>query len=166
MASVTLEQFKETVDKEIKEYEAMDELYKIKQAVLVQGKSDALWDVDAKIVERMNKLKKIARQRKDVARYLGDENLTMSEAIDKAKAANNNIVEKLQSQKTKLNLLSKVISLHEQTNMELIKHGLIMAEKSIQIIFGVVMPAPNQYDKQGKNVGNEKLQISSVVEDA
>ena len=92
MANVTLEQFKDTVDEEIKEYEAMDELYKIKQAVLVQGKSDALWDVDAKIVERMNKLKKIARQRKDVARYLGDENLTMSAAIDKAKAANDNIV--------------------------------------------------------------------------
>lgn len=166
MANVTLEQFKETVDEEIKEYEAMDELYKLKQAVLVQGKSDALWDVDARIVERINKIKKITSHRRDVARYLGDENLTMSEAIDKAKAANDNIAEKLQSQKTQLNLLSKVMSLHEKTNMELIKHGLVMAEKSIQIIFSVALPAPNQYDKLGKNVGNEKMQISSVVEEA
>lgn len=166
MANVTLEQFKDTIDDEIKEYEAMNELYTLKQAVLIQGKSDALWDVDAKITEKINTLKKITYKRKAVARYLGDENLTMTEAIDKAKSANDSIAEKLQSQKTKLNMLSKTISLQEETNMKLIKHGLVMAEKSIQIIFSTVSPAPNQYDKLGKNVGNEKMRISSVVEDA
>jgi len=37
MSNATLIQFKEAVDEEIKSFEAMEELYKLKQAVLVQG---------------------------------------------------------------------------------------------------------------------------------
>lgn len=166
MSNEILEQFRETVDKEIQEYEAMEELYKLKQAVLVQGRSDALWDVDAKIVSKIDTLKTITSERKEVAKYLGNENLTMTEAINKAKASNDKLAEKLQNQKTKLNVLSNSISLYERTNMDLIKHGLVMAEKTMGIIIGVLSPQPNEYDKSGKNVGTEKMQISSVVEEA
>lgn len=162
----TLEQFKDTVDKEILEYEAMEELYKLKQAVLVQGRSDALWDVDAKIVDRMKRIKTLTNQRKEVARYLGDENLTMTEVIDRAKASHDAIAEKLQNQKAKLNVLSNSISLYERTNMDLIKHGLTMAGKTLDIIVNAILPQSNQYDKTGKNVGHDKMQISSVIEEA
>lgn len=166
MSNNTLEQFKETIDKEIQEYEAMEELYKLKQAVLVQGRSDALWDVDAKIVDKINNIKTIANERKTVAKYLGDENLTMTDAIERAKFSNEALAKKLQSQKAKLNVLSNSISLYEKTNMDLIKHGLTMAEKTMSMIVSIVAPQPNQYDRSGKNLSNDKMQISSVVEEA
>ena len=110
MSSATLTQFKEAVDEEIKSYEAMEELYKLKQAILVQGKSDCLWDVDARIVDRMKTIKELDSQRKEIAKYLGSETLSMSEAIEKAQASNDKIVEKLKAQQTTLNILAKSIS--------------------------------------------------------
>lgn len=166
MANNTLVNFKEAVDEEILAYEAMEDLYKLKQAVLVQCKSDALWGVDAKIVEKMENIKTLNKKRREVAKYLGDENLTMSEVIEKAQASNDKIAQKLQAQQTKLNLLAKSISLYEQSNMDLIKHGLTMVEKTFGIIVKALLPQSNEYNNQGKNVGQDKIQISSVVEDA
>lgn len=166
MTNSTLLKFKEVVDEEIKAYEDMEELYKLKQAVLVQGKSDILWDVDARIVSKIKNLREIDTDRKAAARYLGNENLTMTEAIEKAKNYNDGMADKLQSQKTKLNILANSITLYEKTNMELIKHGLVMVGKRLNIIVNAFLPPSNEYNNQGKNVGNDKMQISSVIEEA
>lgn len=166
MTQNTLYEFKELVDKEIKAYEDIDELYKLKQAVLVQGKSDALWDVDAKIVSKMKSISELHAVRKNVAKYLGNENLTMSEAIESARNSNKVLADNLQQQKEKLNVLAGSISLQEKTNMELIKHGLVMVGKTLNILVNAFLPQPNEYNKDGKNVGNEEMQISSVIEEA
>lgn len=166
MSNNTLLKFKEAVDEEIIAYEAMEELYKLKQAVLVQCKSDALWGVDAKIVEKMENIKKLSHKRKEAAKYLGDENLTITQVIEKAQNSNDAIAEKLKVQKAKLNVLSNSISLYERTNMDLIKHGLVMVEKTFDIIVNALVPKPNEYNNQGKNIGNGKMQISSMQEEA
>jgi len=166
MANSTLTQFKEAVDEEIKSYEAMEELYKLKQAVLVQGKSDILWDVDAKIIDRMKTIKNLDLKRKEIAKYLGSDNMSMSEAIAKAQANNDSIAEKLKTQQAKLNVLAGSISLYERTNMDLIKHGLIMTGKTLNIIVNALLPQPNQYNSDGRNVENNKLPINSINEEA
>jgi len=164
----TLLEFKEIIDEEIQAYESMGELYNIKQSLLVQGKSDALWDIDAQIVERANGIRALNRKRKEIARYLGNENLTMSEAIEKAKESNERLVDSLQSQQTKLRIITKSLTLQENTNMTLIKHGLRMVGKTIDIIIEAVMPQAQagQYNSHGQSIETDKSLISSVVEEA
>jgi hypothetical protein len=163
----SLLKFKEVVDEEIEAYEALGKLYQIKQAILVQGKSDALWDIDAQIVSQAENIKTLNKKRKEVAKYLGNENLTISEVIEKAKNANDAIADTIETQKTKLNILAKSLSLQEKTNMTLVKHGLIMVGKTLDIIVGVIMPhVAGQYDKKGHNVENNKSLVSSIVEEA
>jgi len=160
--------FKEVVDEEIQAYESMGDLYEMKQSILVQGKSDVLWDVDAQIIERANIIRALTLKRKDIARYLGNENLTMSEAIEKAKESNDGLVDSLQSQQVKLKILTKSLTLQENTNMTLIKHGLKMVGKTIDILVEAVMPQAKagSYDNQGKNIEVDKSLISSVFEEA
>lgn len=158
--------FKEVVDEEITAYESLGELYKIKQSILVQGKSDALWDIDAQIVSKTDNIKELNEKRKEVARYLGNENITLSEVIEKAKSSNDELATKLEGQKVKLNVLSRSLALQETTNITLIKHGLVMVGKTLDIIAGVVLPHAKQYDKKGKNIEIDKSLISSVVEEA
>ena len=160
--------FKEVVDEEIQAYESMGDLYEMKQSILVQGKSDVLWDVDAQIIERANVIRALTLKRKDIARYLGNENLTMSEAIEKAKESNDGLVDSLQSQQVKLKILTKSLTLQENTNMTLIKHGLKMVGKTIDILVEAVMPQAKagSYDNQGKNIEVDKSLISSVFEEA
>lgn len=165
MLNEELIKFKEVVDEEIKAYESMEELYKLKQAILVQCKTDALWDVDAKIVENMKNIKALNSQRKEVAKYIGNENLTMSEIIEKAQASNKDLAESLKQQKTKINLLSKSISIHERTNLDLIKHGLTLTKKRLEIVFNAFIPNSDQYDQSGRNVNGEEVRISSIIEE-
>lgn len=165
MIDETLTKFKEAVDEEIKVYEEMEELYKLKQAVLVQCKTDELWNVDAKIVSQINNIKNLSVKRKEVGKYLGNENITMSEVIQKAMDSNKTLAEKFREQKKKLNLLTTSISLYETSNLELIKHGLNVTEKRLNIIFNTLTPHANQYDNSGKNTGSGELKISSVIEE-
>lgn len=164
----TLLKFKDVIDEEINAYEALGELYKIKQSVLIQGKSDALWDIDAQILAKADDIRELNQKRRNVAKYLGNEDFTMSDVIEKARAANDKIVEKLEGQKLKLRILAKSLSLQEDTNMTLVKHGLAMVGKTLDIIVGALMPQvqASQYNKKGKNVESDKSLISSVVEEA
>lgn len=163
----TLLQFKGIIDEEILAYEALGELYEIKQSILVQGKSDALWDIDAQIVERAESIRELNKKRREVAKYLGNEDITMSEIIEKAKNSNDVLVDSLQVQQNKLGLLAKTLSLQEKTNMTLIKNGLTMVGKTFDIIVGVLSPqSKGQYDKNGHDVGTDKSLVSSVIEEA
>lgn len=160
-------EFNGIIDEEIQAYEALEELYKIKQNILVQGKSDVLWDIDAQIIDRANVIRGITAKRKECAKYIGSEELTLSEVIEKAKESNNALAPKLEMQKNKLKILAKTISLLDKTNMTLVKHGLTMVGKTFDIIVGVLSPqSKGQYDKHGQNIKADKSFISSVVEDA
>lgn len=159
--------FKEVVDEEIQAYESLGQLYQIKQAILIQGKNDSLWEIDAQIVTQAEDIRNLSKKRKSIASYLGNENLTMTEAIEKAKAANDEIADSMEAQKAKLNILSKSLSLQETTNMTLIKHGLIMVGKTLDIIVGAIIPhVTGEYDKKGQNIDNNKNLVSSIVEEA
>lgn len=163
----TLFKFKEVIDEEIEAYESLGELYEIKQSVLVQGKSDELWTIDAQIVSQADNIRQINLKRKEVAGYLGNEDLTMSEAIEKAKEINDSLANNLQAQKTKIKILARSLTLQEKTNITLIKHGLTMVGKTIDIIVGAIVPhVAGQYDKKGQNIENDKSLISSIVEEA
>ena len=163
----TLYKFKEVVDEEIEAYESLGELYEIKQSFLVQGKSDNLWTIDAQIVSQADNIRQINLKRKEVAGYLGNEDLTMSEAIEKAKQINDTLANNLQTQKTKIKILARSLTLQEKTNITLIKHGLTMVGKTIDIIVGALVPhVAGQYDKKGQNIENDKSLISSIVEEA
>lgn len=160
--------FKEIVDEEIQAYESLGELYNMKQSILVQGKSDALWDIDAQIISRADNIKEINQKRREIAKYLGNEDLTMSEIIEKAKKADGVLANKLQTQKAKLQILSKSLTLQEDTTMTLIKHGLTMVGKTLDIIVGALLPQVQggQYNRSGQSVERDKSLISSVIEEA
>jgi len=160
-------QFKELVDEEIQAYESLGDLYEIKQSILVQGKSDVLWDIDAQIISRADNIKELNKKRREIAKYIGNEDLTMSEIIEKAKKANNAVAGKLETQKTKLQILAKSLTLQEDTNMTLIKHGLTMVGKTLDIIVGALLPQVQggQYNSSGQSVESDKSLISSVVEE-
>lgn len=165
MNDVFLE-FNGIIDEEIAAYEELGDLYKAKQTFLVQRNSDALWDVDAKIIKKAKNIKEINDKRKEIAKYIGSEELTMSEIIERAKEANSEFVDKFEEQRKKLNMLSRTLALQENTNITLVKHGLTMVKKTLDIIVGVISPQTRgQYDKNGQNIEVDKDYISSVVEE-
>lgn len=163
----TLLQFEKNVDAEIQAYQDMEELYQIKQSVLVQGKCDALCEVDSKILDKIEQLKTLSTQRKQVSKFLGNEEMSMSEAINKAHSVNSGLAQRLTTQKAKLNALSGSLAVYERTNMDLIKHGLVLTNKTLNIIVNALAPQSNQYGSTGKNIErSNKMNLSTIVEEA
>lgn len=162
----TLTKFKEVVDEEIKSYESMENFYTLKQSLLVNGESDALWDLDAQILTEAENIRELSKKRKEIAKTLGDENLSMSEVIEKAKDLNTSIVASLETQRTKLRELAQSLAAKEETNLTLIKHGLTMVEKTLDIFLETFLPQSKQYNKRGQNIENDKSSISSIMEEA
>lgn len=158
--------YNEIIDEEIHAYEALENLYKVKESILIQGKSDALWDIDVRIVEHAKGIKELGQRRREIGQHLGNEEISLSEVIEKAEKVNKELAAKFSNQKKQLNILSKTLVLQQKTHMSLIEHGLTMVEKTMDIIFNVVAPQSQQYDKRGHNVQASEGLLSSITEEA
>lgn len=153
------------LDKEIKLYTEMRNLYTEKREILVKNNILELSQVDAKIIENYETIKKTDAQRIEAIKTLGDDIPNMSELISRAKELCPKCSLKLLEQQEALNSISSAISLLNLTNMKLIKHGMILTDKKLNIIIEACAPKGNSYTGNGKEETNT-LEMSTIVRDA
>ncbi len=153
------------LDKEIELYTEMRILYQRKREVLVKNDMEELSKVDAKIIENYETIKKTDILRIDAIKMLEEDIPNMSGLIEKAKELCPKYSVKLTEQQEKLNSISSAISVLNLTNMELIKHGMILADKKLNIIIDACAPKGNSYSKSGKEE-TSNLEMSTIIQDA
>lgn len=154
------------INEDISALEDMLELYKQKKSALIKGDKDSLVLIDEKILEAVEQIKDLNRQRDIIFVNCNEDERNLSIIIEKARACESPLADDLEAQKVKLNELSHQLSLLEHSNVELIKHGLIMSDKLLSIITSALMPQKDNYDKHGKNIDTSNISISSIVENA
>lgn len=147
-------------------YDKMADLYEEKKEALIKSDTDGLTLVDEKIIENYNTMVDLNNERVRIVQQTGADEMNISEIIEKAELKNSPLVNKFKGYKVKISEVAKRIALLEQTNVELIKHGLEMSGKTLNIIISACAPQTGGYDKHGKNVQSQSLGISSVCEDA
>lgn len=153
--------YKNIMGEIVSAYETMEELYKIKQEALIEGKCEELGNVDGKILDNNELIKTLNNERVEVSN-----NTPISNIIEMAKNQSNPLEKDFVEVQKKLNSLAKSIGLLETSNMELIKHGLTMADKTLNIIVNAFLPHTSEYNKLGKSVEKQEIRISSVEEEA
>lgn len=155
------------LDNTITVYQELLDLYKEKkQALLTPKNNEILRVVDEKILAHINTVKNVNEKREEFCKENDIEPAKISTLIELASKDNNEFEEILSEQKVKINEVAQEIALIEKTNVELIKHGLIMSDKLLDIIISAAMPQTDNYDMHGKNIDTSELSISSIVEDA
>lgn len=155
------------LDDTINVYQELLELYKEKkQALLTPKNNEILRIVDEKILAHANTVKKVNDKREEFCKENDIAPAKISTLIELASKDNKEFEEILSEQKVKINEVAQEIALIEKTNVELIKHSLIMSDKLLDIIISAAMPQTDNYDMHGKNVDTSELSISSIVEDA
>ena len=50
--------------------------------------------------------------------------------------------------------------------MELLKHGMHVTNKTLEIILRGLKPITEEYNKNGKNITKDQLEMSSIIEEA
>lgn len=155
------------LDDTITVYQELLDLYKEKkQALLTPKNNEILRVVDEKILAHINTVKNVNEKREEFCKENDIEPAKISTLIEFASKDNKEFEEILSEQKVKINEVAQEIALIEKTNVELIKHGLIMSDKLLDIIISAAMPQTDNYDMHGKNIDTSELSISSIVEDA
>ena len=161
-----LEQIEVVFNEILSAYSKMSDLYESKKNALVKMDVPVLQDLDKEILEQNDLLIDLNNERLRIIKQLGEDDMNVSELIEHAETINSPTVEYFKDFKVKINEVSKKITLLEQTNVELIQHGLTMSNKILDIIVQACTPQSSGYDCHGKNSQTSGTGISSICEDA
>ena len=140
----------ETLDKEYKAYSELKMLFEEKREILKKSRSDDLGVLDNKIIALNNKITTLNKEREDLAVTMTGKNCNMSEFISFAQENAPEYVEPLEERKVKICKLIPEITLLNNQNVELLKHGIIITNKMLETIIDAFAPQGSFYNGAGK----------------
>lgn len=154
------------VDKEIDGYKNIEKLYVDKKEILIKGKSTELFDVDAKIADTFKSISSYSEMRKNISKSLNMPTFSLTDIINNIKQQDAHAAENLEKKRDEVKELSQKIFELEKVNLELLKHGMHVTNKTLEIIIKGLKPITEEYNKNGKNITKEQLEMSSIIEEA
>ena len=154
------------IDKEIDGYKNIEKLYVDKKEILVKGKSTELFDVDAKIVDTYKSINSYSEMRKNISKALNMPTFSLTDIINNIKEQDAKAAQNLEKKRDEVKELSHRIFELEKINMELLKHGMHVTNKTLEIILRGLKPITEEYNKNGKNITKDQLEMSSIIEEA
>ena len=138
------------LDREFKSYSDLKQLFEEKRELLKKSRSDDLGVIDNKIIALDNKIKGINKEREKLAVELTGKNCNMSEFISFAEENAPEFIEPLSERKVKICKLIPEITLLNNQNVELLKHGIIITNKMLETIIDAFAPQGSYYNGAGK----------------
>ncbi len=166
MITKQIKELENLIDKEIDGYKNIEKLYTDKKEILIKGKATDLYDVDAKIINTYKTINDLSEARKTVTKSLDIPTFSITDIINKIKNTDAQAAKKLEQKKAEVNELAKRIYKLEKINIELTKHGLLLTGKTIEAMLKGVATVNNEYNAKGQNITDDRLKMSSIVEEA
>lgn len=166
MITKQIKELENLIDKEIDGYKNIEKLYTDKKEILIKGKATDLYDVDAKIINTYKTISDLSEARKTVTKSLDIPTFSITDIINKIKNTDEQTAKKLEQKKAEVNKLAKRIYKLEKINIELTKHGLLLTGKTIEAMLKGVTTVNNEYNAKGQNITDDRLKMSSIVEEA
>lgn len=140
----------EILNKEYKEYSKLKNLFEEKREILKKSRTDDLGVLDNKIMAQHNIIVKLNKNREKIAEELMGKNANMSEFIEYAREKAPDYVKPLEDIKVKICKLIPEITLLNNQNVELLKHGIIITNKMLETIIDAFAPQGSYYNGAGK----------------
>ena len=166
MITEQIKELENLIDKEIDGYKNIEKLYTDKKEILIKGKATDLYDVDAKIINTYKTINDLSEARKTVTKSLDIPTFSITDIINKIKNTDEQTAKKFEQKKAEVNKLAKRIYKLEKINIELTKHGLLLTGKTIEAMLKGVTTVNNEYNAKGQNITDDRLKMSSIVEEA
>ena len=166
MITKQIKELENLIDKEIDGYKNIEKLYTDKKEILIKGKATDLYDVDAKIINTYKTISDLSEARKTVTKSFDIPTFSITDIINKIKNTDEQTAKKLEQKKAEVNELAKRIYKLEKINIELTKHGLLLTGKTIEAMLKGVTTVNNEYNAKGQNITDDRLKMSSIVEEA
>ena len=150
MDSKNIQALIEILDKELKAYTELKGLFEEKRELLKKSRSDDLGVLDNKILALNDNIKKLNKSREQIAVAMTGKNCNMSEFIAFAEQNAPEFVKQLEDRKIKICKLIPEITLLNNQNVELLKHGIIITNKMLDTVIDAFAPQGSYYNGAGK----------------
>jgi len=160
-----LQTIADNVEQELTLWEDLKVLYDEKTDVLIHKNADSLNQVDTKVLDTLKKIYLLTTNRNQMAYNIGISELKLTNLIQNTQTMDKSLSERFEDLQIRLKKISKEIAFLEKKNNELLKHGINLNNKKMQIIFDVMNIYTDSYDNQGKNNITKDIGLSSVVEE-
>lgn len=155
----------DNVEQELTLWEKLETLYNEKTEVLIHKKADSLSQIDAKVLDVLKNIYMLTNDRNKIAYNIGINELKLSELITNTQTIDKSLSKRFEDLQNHLKNISKKITFLEKKNNELLKHGILLNNKKMQILFDVMNIYTDNYDKKGKNNFTKDIGLSSVIEE-
>ena len=138
------------IDKEISAYENLKMLFEEKKELLKKSKSGDLNEVDNRIIAQNNAIVKLNKARQKLAIEIIGKDCPVSEMIDTLGDNQEDFKNELMQRKVKICKISDELTLLNNQNVELLKHGIIITNKMLETIVDAFAPQGSNYNGAGK----------------
>ena len=139
-----------TLDKEIEAYEVLKDLFTEKREILKKAQSSDLVEVDNRIIAQSNAITKLNKTRQKLSFDYTNKDCSMSDFIEIIGSENEQYKTELEDRKVKIcNIIPEITLLNNQ-NVELLKHGIIISNKMLESIVDAFAPQGSYYNGAGK----------------
>lgn len=159
-----LNEIKNLINDEIALYTELSSLFEKKRKVLIANDVENLLAVDEEILIKVEEIKASVNYRQTITAHIGRSDMSLSEMIDVANKFDKNLSEELSKAQKQINSLIEKLAGQERVIKELLRHGMTMVSKTLNMISNAVSVA-GDYNSSGKNVQSEIDKISSIVEE-
>ena len=166
MIKEQIQKLENIIDSEINGYQHIEKLYVDKKELLIKGKADSLHSIDEQIMNTYKNINSCAEERKQVSASMNLPSFSLTDIINKVKECDSQKAQKFEEKKATVNELAQKIYQLERTNVELLKHGMHITNKTLEIIIKGLKPITNEYNQKGQNIAKEHLEMSSIIEEA
>lgn len=150
MDKIEFKKLLKAIDEEIAAYEALKPLFEEKKELLKKSKSGDLVEVDNRIIAQNELIVKLNSTRQQMSIEHFNKDCSMSDYIEFLGKDNETYKEQLMLRKVKIcNILDELTLLNNQ-NVELLKHGMTIAGKMLDTIVDAFAPQGSNYNETGK----------------
>ncbi|MBS4759934.1 MAG: flagellar export chaperone FlgN [Clostridium sp.] len=166
MITENIEKLENIIDTEIKGYKNIEKLYADKKEILIHGKGTDLFAIDEKITDEYKNISSCAEARKNLSKTMNIPTFSMTDIINNLKETDAIAAKKFEEKRETVNKLAHRIFELEKTNLELLKHGMHVTNRTLEIIIKGLQPITKEYNQKGQNITKNQLEMSSIIEEA
>ena len=152
------------ISEEIELYSTLNNLFEYKRQVLISNSVEDLLSVDEKILNTVDSIKSAVHHRQIITSKLGYMSLNLTQMIELANDIDIYLANEIKESQIQINELIKEIAHKERIIKELIRHGMNLVNKKLNI-FSNATTIAGDYNSYGQNVQGELGRISSVIEE-
>lgn len=146
-------------------FQELSTIYDEQKEALVKNKHEELEGIDKRITSGYNRAMAFNEKRQELFNQLKPGITKLSEVIEIAEKEESPNLEKLKNYMETFKKLARDIEKKQYINFELLKTGLNISDKRLNLIIEAFAPQGSIYNEKGKSRDHKDIAVSTIIEE-